>query len=261
MNEDYHDATLDPPGSIAVLGTTPLGIEAALYGRFLGYDVQLLAGLDHWLTPSCARENCCRIGPTFNDDWFANHWLKDHPVAEMYEEALPMMPDRCLSSLARSAITAQDKDALRVLPSSMRQWIEDGLWQITQTDLLRGRTFTDTFVKSIELVPVVDSDNSDEDQRDGEVPPDFRLHLSGAPIESEQTFYDCECVIVAGLPIQELKLTFELPNEYLFVLSENATQPTVKAAEFLRSGYQQITEVFARLAGRPELDLYRPVRL
>ena len=36
------EMTLDPPGSIAVVGAGPLGIEAALYGRFLGYDVTLI---------------------------------------------------------------------------------------------------------------------------------------------------------------------------------------------------------------------------
>ncbi len=35
------DMTLDPPGRIAVIGAGPLGLEAALYGRYLGYDVQV----------------------------------------------------------------------------------------------------------------------------------------------------------------------------------------------------------------------------
>ena len=33
---------LDTPASIAILGAGPIGLEAALYARFLGYDVQLL---------------------------------------------------------------------------------------------------------------------------------------------------------------------------------------------------------------------------
>ena len=32
---------LDTPASIAVLGAGPIGLEAALYARFLGYDVQI----------------------------------------------------------------------------------------------------------------------------------------------------------------------------------------------------------------------------
>ena len=36
------DMTLDPPGSIAIVGAGTHGIEAGLYGRFLGYDVKIL---------------------------------------------------------------------------------------------------------------------------------------------------------------------------------------------------------------------------
>lgn len=258
MNEETDDMTLDPPGSIAILGTTPIGIEAALYGRYLGYDVRLFAGLDRWLTPDCSRDNCKRIGPTFHNDWFANHWLLEKPVSDKYEEALPMMPDRCLSSLACSAIVAQREDAMRALPSTMRQWIEEGLWQITQTDLLRKRTFPETFVDSIELVPVDLNDNPDDE----ELPPDFRLHLSGQPTgDDSESQLDCECVIVAGLPINELQLAFELPRDYLFVIGQETEPEITGAAEHLREGYRQIASVFAQLAGRAELDLYRPMRL
>lgn len=257
MSEAINDMTLDPPGSIAVLGTTPIGIEAALYGRSLGYDVRLFAGLDRWLTPECAREDCRRIGPTFHSDWFANEWLRETSISDKYDEPLPMMPDRCLSSLARSAIISQCEDALRVLPNTMRQWIEDGLWQLTQTDLLRKRTFAETFIDSIELMPVDVDDNPDDE----ELPPDFRLHLSGKPISEEyESHLDCECVIVAGLPVDEFQLSFELPCDYLFVIGQK-TEPTItEAAEHLREGYRQIASVFAQLAGRAELDLYRPMR-
>jgi len=40
-SEQDDSLTLDPPGAIAVVGAGPLGIEAALYGRYLGYDVKL----------------------------------------------------------------------------------------------------------------------------------------------------------------------------------------------------------------------------
>ena len=49
--------TLDPPGSIAVVGAGALGIEAALYGRFLGYDVTLIeaAAVGHSMTDQARR--------------------------------------------------------------------------------------------------------------------------------------------------------------------------------------------------------------
>ncbi len=70
--------TLDPPGSIAVVGAGPLGIEAALYGRFLGYEVTLLEAVA-----------------------IANSIRNQHDLP------LPMLPGRCLSPLALSALRAQ----------------------------------------------------------------------------------------------------------------------------------------------------------
>ena len=35
------DPEVESPASIAIIGAGPVGIEAALYGRFLGYDVDI----------------------------------------------------------------------------------------------------------------------------------------------------------------------------------------------------------------------------
>ena len=43
---DANDMTLDPPGTIVVVGAGALGIEAALYGRYLGYNVTLIEAQD-----------------------------------------------------------------------------------------------------------------------------------------------------------------------------------------------------------------------
>ncbi len=32
---------VDTPAVIAIIGAGPIGLEAALYGRYLGYDVRL----------------------------------------------------------------------------------------------------------------------------------------------------------------------------------------------------------------------------
>ena len=44
--EPSESMTLEPPGRLAVVGAGALGVEAALYGRFLGYDVTLIAAHD-----------------------------------------------------------------------------------------------------------------------------------------------------------------------------------------------------------------------
>ena len=36
------DPEIDSPAAVVVVGAGPIGIETALYARFLGYDVQLI---------------------------------------------------------------------------------------------------------------------------------------------------------------------------------------------------------------------------
>jgi len=278
-DESSFGATLDPPGAIVVVGTTPIGIEAALYGRCLGYDVTLIAGADAWANRGETNPATRRIGPTFQNDWFTRFWLNGQTIAERYDDAMPMMPDRCLSPLALSAITAQRDDTESTLPITMRQWIEDALLAVVETDLLRGRVFPNTFVDSMKLVPVLDEEQQPNDssrerelpddalesgdqEDDDDIPPDFLLSLRGDPIdaddETDNPSLRCECVIVADVPIDAGQLGFALPVDYFFRL-ESSSCPD--AADELRSGWQQITRVFAGLAGRDELDLYRPRRV
>jgi hypothetical protein len=261
MNTESDDLpTLDPPGTIVVLGTTAVGIEAALYGRFLGYDVTLIAAQDVWAPRPNTSSASDRIGPTFQNDWFAQHWLGEQSIAHRWNDPMPMLPDQCLSSLACSALTAQQEGDAMVLPITIQQWIEDGLQAVLETDLLRGRCFPDTFLELAEQVPVI-ADNSEEDdaEEDLEVPPDFLLSLSGAPInESGDNSLRCECLIVADLTIAKERFAFDLSADYFHqITSENS----INAADELRSGWQQIAKIYACLAGRDDLDLYRPRRV
>ncbi|TWT73094.1 hypothetical protein [Allorhodopirellula solitaria] len=256
--------TLDPPGSIVVLGTTPVGVEAALYGRFLGYNVTLIAAVDAWTSE---RPDAGRIGPTFQDDWFARHWLGEQSIASRWDDAMPMMPDQCLSPLATEAIAAQRDEEASALPISMRQWIQDGLQAILETDLLRGRCFADTFVESMALADVsVDEEGASEadsnggaDESDDEIPPDFVLTLRGEPIGKDGNgSLQCECIIVADVPLDSTEREFDLPADYFF---EIASADHSRADDEIRAGWRRITEIYAQLAGRAELDLYRPRRL
>lgn len=265
--DDFLPATLDPPGTIAVIGTTPIGIEAALYGRYLGYDVTLLAGADVWAKRASTKTERHRIGPTFQDDWFARHWLDGKMIDERWNDPLPMLPDRSMSSLAILAIAAQREDAPAALPVTMKEWIEDGLQSVVATDLLRGRVYPGTFVDSVALAPVLaDDESSDEagDDLDDDIPPDFLLSLRGKPIgdegdgNAEAGQLRCECVIVADLPSDFCQLEFDLPTDYFFRV-QSSDLPD--AAEELRAGWKQIAGIYAGLAGRADLDLYRPQRV
>ena len=215
--------TLDPPGSIAVIGAGPLGLEAALYGRFLGYSVTIIEAVG--------------VGSSLES-------RRGLPV--------PMIPDRCLSPLAVSAITAQTRDALPiVLPTTIDQWIDDGLAAVAAVDLLRGQIICPARVTRIETVPI-EPDEEDEDVSD--VPPDFRLIYSDT--DGSTASVDAEAVIVATGPTQDFQIDFALPAEYLFRIG--GTVDDVDEETYFWTGLHEIAKIYAQLAGRAGLDLYRP---
>ncbi|TWU31534.1 hypothetical protein [Novipirellula artificiosorum] len=229
---NFDDFTLDPPGSIAVVGAGPLGIEAALYGRFLGYNVTLME----------AKE----VG---------------HSMAKLVDDPFPMMPHQCLSSLAVAALQAQSSETIPLeLPISYRDWIDRGLMGLVQCDLLAGRLRTESQVTRISRVaPEPASAEAAEDDED--VPPDFRLSITtkDAPVES----MDVESLVLAvgaapDLTETGIELDFPLPAPYLFRIGETVTNDLAKD---LDRGRRQITALFAHLGGRADLDLYRPRRV
>lgn len=234
-------ATLDPPGTIAVIGGGALGVEAALYGRFLGYAVTLVEAES--------------IGSSAEG-------LRGQP--------LPVLPDRCLSPLAISALSTQThQSGPQALPTTIEQWIDDGLVALTQTDLLRGRVTTQTRVNSIELVPVEADPNDDSEDEAGaetksevdeSLPDDFRLYLEMS--SGEKSTLDVEAVIIATGFDDSLYRSLPASTEYLFRIGgkfKDVEEGDVERQ--FRSGYQQIVDIFARLGDRPALDLYRPRRL
>ncbi|WP_233903103.1 NAD(P)/FAD-dependent oxidoreductase [Stieleria maiorica] len=217
-------ATLEPPGSIAVIGAGPLGIEAALYGRFLGYNVTLFEAVE-----------------------------VAHSIADRRDQPIPMMPDRCVSPLAKGALDAQaGDDEPKSLPLSIAEWIDRVWLPLTQTDLLRGRLRCPARVSAMELVSAPSDDGDDSDLEDDDVPPDFRLRLA----EGETA--DFEAVIVAtGAEGTEIERSFDEPVDYLFTIGR---QPTGDAEQDFAGGLKQIVAVYASLGGRADLDLYRPPR-
>lgn len=253
MNDDDFEMTLDPPGRIAVIGAGVLGLEAALYGRFLGYDVVVFERGE--------------IGQS---------------LRSRLNEPLPVLPSGCLSSLALAAIAAQNgadaPGADRPLPMTVGQWVNEGLERLAQTDLLRGRIVTSCAVSAIELVDVdLDDDATGDDaamddpmaaEVVGDVPPDFRLVIQ--PDNGQQAL-DFEAVILATgcAPPSEIdgwQQVFQSP--YFFCLGENSDGEDTQSQAVertpdgkLRDGYRQIVQLYAKLGGRSSLDLYRPKRL
>jgi len=261
MTEHQHEMTLDPPGRIAVIGAGPLGLEAALYGRFLGYDVTVFERGE--------------VGQSLRD-------LADQP--------LPMLPSACLSPLAWSAVSAQHGSGgtfpTAALPLTIGQWLTAGLQPLANSDLLRGRVWTGHEVVGIELVEVEldDADASgqgldDEDADayiDGEVPADFRLSIrwdqqqanyrSGS-IWPADAAVDFEAVILAigsNSPAAIAGFDQCRHSPYFFHLGGaggEAAGSGESADQALRTGWQAIVRLYAQLGGRSDLDLYRPLRV
>jgi hypothetical protein len=236
-NIDYEN-TLDPPGRIAVVGAGPLGIEAALYGRFLGYEVTVF-----------------------------EKGLVGQSLQSRLEDPLPMLPDRCLSPLAVSALKAHDGGVALAgdptFPMTIGQWVTSGLVRLSDTDLLVERVLVEHEVVGISTVEntdddaTVEDDNESETYIDGEVPPDFRLLIRCA---NETATFECEAVIFAiGVAGQDSIEGFSTLAKapYLFRIGHREGGSD---EETLHLGWHEIVQVFAMLGGRRGLDLYRPIR-
>ncbi|MEE2938387.1 MAG: hypothetical protein VYA84_20560 [Planctomycetota bacterium] len=233
MNQNHHRKeeafTLDPPGTIVVVGAGILGIEAGLYGRFLGYNVQIL--------------EMEQIGSN---------------LLRRSSEVLPAMPTRLLSSLSESALQAQSGAVVSTTPPiNLGGWVEQVLKPLGDVDLLRERVQLETRVTAIRQIPV-------EADAEEEIPADFELIIEKSPGSSQQLTAEtqivtAEAVILAvGGHNSNIQLGFTCPTPYFFLIGEN---PTDDWENDLRTGLREITRIYAELGDRATLDLYRPRRL
>lgn len=101
---------VDTPASVLVMGAGPIGLEAALYARFLGYDVRIVEQ--------------GRVG---------EHVLRWGHVRMFTPFAMNSTP------LALGALAAQDSTYRPPAPTDLltgREWVERYLRPLSQTDLL-----------------------------------------------------------------------------------------------------------------------------
>ncbi|MGB0595286.1 MAG: hypothetical protein ACPGLY_01135 [Rubripirellula sp.] len=233
MNQNHYREeeafTLDPPGTIVVVGAGILGIEAGLYGRFLGYDVQIL--------------EMGQIGSN---------------LLRRSSEVLPAMPTRLLSSLSESALQAQSGAVISTTPpNNLGGWVEQVLKPLGDVDLLRERVQLESRVTAIRQMPV-------EADAEEEIPADFELIIekssgSSQLLTAETQTVTAEAVILAvGSHSSNIQLGFTCPTPYFFSIGKS---PTDDWENDLRTGLQEITRIYAELGDRATLDLYRPRRI
>ncbi|MEQ1828876.1 MAG: hypothetical protein ABL921_23130 [Pirellula sp.] len=110
MMELDWDPEVDAPATIAILGGGPVGIEAAIYARFLGYFVSIFeAG---------------RVA---------------HRMLDWHDRTLAVPVRECTTSLGHAAILAQNPDYVRRSPDGFytgRTYANEYLLPLAKTDLL-----------------------------------------------------------------------------------------------------------------------------
>ncbi len=207
---------IDTPARLAILGAGPIGLEAALYARFLGYDVVIYE--QNEIAATVRRSPDERMETPFR----SNH-----------------------SPLGLAAIQAQDEafrtpdlDALL----TYGEWIDGYLVLLAQTDLLSDHLRLHTVAIAVRKE---ESLGSDDDQ------PDWKLHVqsrSASGEEQNEAFdgvLDCTGISSPSFHTSE-------PNYY--ILGSKSRGP--HAEFHFQDGLTQIRELFAILGDRATLDLY-----
>jgi hypothetical protein len=236
---------IDTPAKIAILGAGPIGLEAALYARFLGYEVVVFEAGE--VAVSVRRWGNVRMFTPFGMN---------------------------RSSLGLAAIQAQDEsyDAPRddeLLTGN--EWVDRYLLPLSQTDLLADHLRLHSNVVSVGKDELFNEDIPAASEQ-GDFP--FRILFRDAS-GAEHSYLcdavlDCtECIAgpdpgdadcleqkFAGLP----EPMQPAPNFYILgaaKLPAGRAKSSGDPSSFLFSaGLKQIRDLFAIIGDRPTLDLY-----
>jgi thioredoxin reductase len=169
---------VDTPAKIAIIGAGPIGLEAALYARYLGYDVAL----------------------------FERHAEPAGEVAQWNHLPLFTPWQNLHSSLGMAALRAQDEQ--RTFPSNealitAEQWRTDYLLPLAESDLLCDHLCLQTKVLQVGKVQLLKQDQPTGEYNRGAW--DFRLLVETAGgeqrIEAADVLFDCAGITSHSLPM------------------------------------------------------------
>ncbi len=246
---------VDTPARIVVIGAGPIGLEAALYARFLGYEVAIYE-----------RGRVADRVRQWGDASMSTPWRAN------------------VTSLGMAALRAQD--TLWTPPSGNSlltgpDWAAQYLVPLSQTDLLADNLYERTEVLSVvrqarpSEEPVDDEDEDDvgedEDERDE---PSFTIWVRNSAgrerPDTADVVIDAAGLILSGQHTSEIGNAQGIAN-----LGQSPDGPAPVAdgepgyyvlgaksyagrADFLVStGHQQIRDLFAIVGDRADLDLYK----
>ena len=218
---------IDTPARLAILGAGPIGLEAALYARFLGYDVILY---ERGEVAEAVRQ------------W--GHLRMSAPFGSSR------------STLGLAAIQAQDERYQSPAEDAVLtcgEWHEQYLLPLSRTDLIADHLRLKTTVVAVGKEEPPEEDRAGNPDR-GDWP--FRVLSRGADGREQVELFDgvLDCTgVQAPLP-EGPQIQFELPEPNFYVLGSKGA---AAGSTFLfRDGLAQIRETFAILGDRATLDLY-----
>lgn len=193
---------LEPPAAIAILGGGPAAIEAALYGRFLGYRVQLIAG-----------------GALFA------------AIESRANEPLTATWDAMTTPLGQAALEAQRPD--QPTPNlnrrlTLRDWIDGYLRPLAESDLLADSIHAEQQIVAIEAKEVEEAEEEDEEFEP--LPAMYLLTLRDAA--GSETSCEVNSLIDAdgGLPTPGLAA---LPHYFVLQASSESVAATAERIQTL----------------------------
>ncbi len=144
------DPVVDPPATIAIIGGGPIGIETAIYARFLGYHVSIFEQR--------------RVG---------------HRMLDWHERPLAVPASECTTSLGRAAIVAQFPEYSPPPPEHVytgKTYAEEYLIPLAKTDLLFENIHFFSPVTNISRLRTRHDDSIDPQERCND---EFRLLVAG----------------------------------------------------------------------------------
>lgn len=241
---------LEPPGTIAILGSGPLAIELALYARYLGFSATVFAPEE-----------------------------VAFPLGRLPDAEPPTLFATPLGLAALAAQRGLGETMIDLEVTNHQQWIENYYLPLIEADLLKGRFNQQAQIQSISFAQqdaanppdavnqadtAINLDEADEEDAEP-LPPDFLIawiDADGGQHEDQfEAIIDARSSDKSGIASwpelvpssAQTPTIYDVPDFYL-VLPE--LTPETPTNESMAATFERIRQTFAELCDREKLDVY-----